>query len=234
MVKILVEGFCTILQVKILPKFLEKTMAFGEGSISGFVFVGNYLCLDFANTRLVEDGRSVDLLGGYSDLARWLLEAGVLGPEESEEAMERWGDGPEGERVFGRALAFREVLFGLIEEILGGEPVRQETLDETNALLRSRPGYAQVARVDEGLEEWFVAERDEANNAIVPLAESAADLLLRAVPSLLKKCENPARVLHFHDTSKNHARRWCSMSGCGNRMKAAAHYRRQRRLEAQS
>jgi len=119
-------------------------------------------------------------------------------------------------------------------QISGGEPIRQETLDEINSLLRSRPDYAQVARADEGFEERFVAERDEANNAIVPLAESAADLLLRAVPSLLKKCENPARVLHFHDTSKNHARRWCSMSGCGNRMKAAAHYRRQRRLEAQS
>jgi predicted RNA-binding Zn ribbon-like protein len=78
----------------------------------------------------------------------------------------------------------------------------------------------------------FLAERDEAINAIVPLAESAADFLLSAIPSLLKKCENPSCVLHFYDTSKNHARRWCSMSGCGNRMKAAAHYRRQRRHEA--
>lgn len=207
-------------------------MAFVEGSGSEFVFVGNYLYLDFANTLLVEDGRLVDLLDDYSDLVRWLLEAGVLGPEEAKEALERWGDGPEGERVFVRALEFRKVLFRLIEEIVGGDPVGQETLDETNVLLRSRPGYAQVARADEGFKMRFLAERDEAINAIVPLAESAADFLLSAIPSLLKKCENPSCVLHFYDTSKNHARRWCSMSGCGNRMKAAAHYRRQRRHEA--
>jgi predicted RNA-binding Zn ribbon-like protein len=34
-------------------------------------------------------------------------------------------------------------------------------------------------------------------------------------------------VLFFYDTTKNHARRWCSMAFCGNRHKVAAHYRRQ-------
>jgi predicted RNA-binding Zn ribbon-like protein len=35
-------------------------------------------------------------------------------------------------------------------------------------------------------------------------------------------------VLFFYDTTKNHARRWCSMAFCGNRHKVAAHYRRLR------
>jgi predicted RNA-binding Zn ribbon-like protein len=35
-------------------------------------------------------------------------------------------------------------------------------------------------------------------------------------------------VLLFYDTTKNHARHWCSMSLCGNRHKVAAHYRRRR------
>ncbi|HNJ42487.1 MAG TPA: CGNR zinc finger domain-containing protein [Acidobacteriota bacterium] len=35
-------------------------------------------------------------------------------------------------------------------------------------------------------------------------------------------------MIYFYDTTKNHTWRWCSMSLCGNRAKAAAHYRRKR------
>jgi predicted RNA-binding Zn ribbon-like protein len=60
------------------------------------------------------------------------------------------------------------------------------------------------------------------------LAEAAARLLTEKDLTLVRRCENPACVLHFYDPSKNHRRRWCSMDICGNRMKVAAHYRRQR------
>ncbi|MCI0410524.1 MAG: CGNR zinc finger domain-containing protein, partial [Acidobacteria bacterium] len=55
------------------------------------------------------------------------------------------------------------------------------------------------------------------------------DLLSEGDLTLVRKCENPACILYFHDTTKNHARRWCSMRACGNRAKVAAHYRRRRR-----
>jgi len=45
----------------------------------------------------------------------------------------------------------------------------------------------------------------------------------------VKACQNPQCVLLFYDTTKNHARRWCSMAACGNRAKVAAHYQRARR-----
>ena len=61
---------------------------------------------------------------------------------------------------------------------------------------------------------------------LVLIAVAAADLLCHGDLSLVKKCDNPRCILYFYDTTKNHARRWCSMAGCGNRMKAAAHYRR--------
>jgi predicted RNA-binding Zn ribbon-like protein len=47
----------------------------------------------------------------------------------------------------------------------------------------------------------------------------------------VKKCRNSACILFFYDMTKNHARQWCSMRLCGNRMKVAAHYRRQRRAK---
>lgn len=203
-------------------------MALGEKQGSKFFFVGNRLCLDFVNTRVAENGRLVDLLGEPSDLARWLAEAGGLGGEEAEGTSKGWDGGSQGRRVFERALALREDLREVVEAIVGGEPVRQKAINEVNALLRARPGYPQVERTPNGFEKRFRAVRDEPLGALVPIAESAAALLAEGDPLLLKKCENPDCVLHFYDTSKNHARRWCSMRGCGNRMKAQAHYRRRR------
>ena len=40
-----------------------------------------------------------------------------------------------------------------------------------------------------------------------PIADAAAELLCDVEPGLVRRCENPACVLYFHDVSKNHARR---------------------------
>lgn len=209
---------------------MEKKAALEREAKLGFYFVGNYLCVDFANTRHAEDGRVVeDLLESPRDLARWFQEAGVLGPSEAEEIAERWGEGPEGERVFRRAVGFRESLRGMVEGIAGGGAVSQEAIEEINGVLRECPGYTQVVRSGDGFEGRFVAERHGSAGEISPVAESAAELLADGDLSRLKKCENPECTLHFYDTSKNRSRRWCSMDACGNVMKARAHYRRHRR-----
>jgi predicted RNA-binding Zn ribbon-like protein len=63
---------------------------------------------------------------------------------------------------------------------------------------------------------------------MVPIAQSASDLLCHGCLALVKRCADPACGAFFYDTSKNHTRRWCSTTGCGNRMRVAAHYRRSR------
>ncbi len=214
---------------------MEKEASLEREAKPGFYFVGNYLCVDFVNTRHAEDGETPsgrvveDLLEGPWDLARWLREAGVLGPLEAEETAERWGEGPEGERVFRRSIGFRECLRDMVEGVAEGRTVRQEAIEEINGMLRERPGYTQVVQTGDGFEGRFVAEHDGAMDEISPVAESAAELLAGGDLSRLKKCENPECTLHFYDTSKNRSRRWCSMTSCGNVMKARAHYRRHRR-----
>ena len=209
---------------------MEKRAALERETRAGFYFVGGYLCLDFVNTRHVEDGRVVeDLLGEPRDLAGWLREAGVLGTLEAEEAAERWG-----ETEFRRAVEFRESLWGMIERVAGGGAVREEEVEEINGVLRERPGYTQVVRSGEVFEGRFVPERGGAWGGISPVAQSAAELLTDGDLSRLKKCENPECSLHFYDTSKNRSRRWCSMATCGNVMKARAHYRRHRRQKTRS
>jgi predicted RNA-binding Zn ribbon-like protein len=62
----------------------------------------------------------------------------------------------------------------------------------------------------------------------VPVAEAVATLLAKGDFSLVRKCECPDCTLWFHDRTKSHHRRWCSMALCGNRMKVAAFRARQK------
>jgi predicted RNA-binding Zn ribbon-like protein len=42
----------------------------------------------------------------------------------------------------------------------------------------------------------------------------------------VRLCGAPACAWLFLDESRNHSRRWCDMTTCGNRQKARRHYRR--------
>lgn len=191
-----------------------------------FVFIGNHACLDFINTEIVQNGRPVDLLTGFEDLVAWLVQAGSL--DERTGSVVRWS-GSEGERIVETARAFRSTLREMAREIVRDQHVPPAAVEAINELLRQRPGYAQVyPRQEGGFQKRFEGEIKEAIHLLMPVAEAACDLLCGSDFSLIKRCENPECVLYFYDTTKNHARRWCSMSGCGNRMKATAYYRRKK------
>ena len=51
--------------------------------------------------------------------------------------------------------------------------------------------------------------------------------LLDEHPARMRKCANPDCPFWFLDTTRSGTRRWCSMTVCGNRLKARRHYRRQ-------
>ena len=54
-----------------------------------------------------------------------------------------------------------------------------------------------------------------------------AGQLLDEHPARMRKCANPDCPFWFLDTTRSGTRRWCSMTVCGNRLKARRHYRRQ-------
>jgi predicted RNA-binding Zn ribbon-like protein len=193
-----------------------------------FFFIGNSLCLDFINTRVVLDGQSVDLFGGFDDLVSWLIEAHILDPLKAKQMLEKWGGSPEAAKTFSLAVDFRATLRRVMQRIVETRPVPRAAIAAINDLLRHQAGHAELRPVRGGFEKHFRADFQKPSHLLVPVAESACDLLSGADLSLIKKCENEACVLFFYDTTKNHSRRWCSMDACGNRMKVAAYYRRQR------
>jgi predicted RNA-binding Zn ribbon-like protein len=81
----------------------------------------------------------------------------------------------------------------------------------------SRPG------VTAGGLRWTVEGETAAVRAIL-----AWDALRVTAPGRLRPCANDECVRFLLDRSKANNARWCSMSACGNRMKARRHYQRVR------
>jgi predicted RNA-binding Zn ribbon-like protein len=197
-----------------------------------FPLIGNHRCVDFVNTEGRRRAARVDLLAEFPDLVAWLVAARLLEPAEADEALARWGKGAGGARVLAQARRLRACLRDTLERIVRRRPVGASAVAAINAILARQAGRSEVVRARNGFRRRFHLERRAAVDLLVPVAEAAAEFLCEADFSLVRKCSNPPCLRYFYDRSKNHARRWCSMSVCGNRMKVAAHHRRARRRKA--
>lgn len=190
-----------------------------------FLFVGNHPCLDFINTEMIIEGRRTDLLETPADLIDWSFRAKLLGTDEAKGISL---DRTEREPLLQQAKIFRAVLREMAERIVDSKPVTTRTLEAINRLLSQRQGYAQLVRTNGLYNRDFYSSAQGPVRLLALLAEAASDLLCTADLSLIRKCRNPTCILYFYDTTKNHARQWCSMGLCGNRIKVAAHYERKR------
>ncbi|HSA88028.1 MAG TPA: ABATE domain-containing protein [Nitrospira sp.] len=193
-----------------------------------FVFVGNHPCLDFINTELVMNSTPTDLLERFEDLVDWLVKTHTLSKKEAEA---RSGELRQDHKIqiLAQAKTFRTTLRRMVEHIVNENRVPESAVTAINQLLRACSGYRELARTrSNAFKEVFIASADSKDAFLASLAIFASDLLRTADLTLIKKCKNPACVLYFYDTTKNHARNWCSMQLCGNREKVAAYFRRKR------
>ena len=160
------------------------------------------LALDLVNTEFLPDGTLVDLLATADSTRAWLAAAGL------DEAAA--GD-PGATRA-----ALRQARAAIRDALSGRGP----------APLNEVLGHGRLRlSVSAGLVPLRTLEGDPAWQPAVMAAANLLDLLEQA-PDRIKRCENPACVLWFFDTTRNGTRRWCSMAVCGNRMKARRHYDR--------
>jgi predicted RNA-binding Zn ribbon-like protein len=194
-----------------------------------FNFESNSKCLDFLNTEVVEKNRVVDQITDYDGLIKWLHQARFLTEFQAAMVQQKWTETPAGEEIFFAAKDLRGLIREVAEKIVAGRKLPLPIMDEINRLLRRRKGYTQLMQ-DKNV-FWLQRQIDleeEPLNLIIPIVESLCRLLAEGDPSRLRRCENPDCIHYFYDISKNRTRRWCSMRLCGNRIKAAAHYRRRK------
>lgn len=172
---------------------------------------GEPLGLDLLNTRWIDNGVRHDLLCDTGGLALWLAGNGLLDRAAADPA------------ALAATLRAREAL-----EAVVAEPRAENARELLNGVLAH-------GRIRRSLGADGPAEHPELDDPAWLAAWLAADDYLRLLgtaPDRIRACANEACILHFYDVSKNGTRRWCSMSGCGNRAKASRHYARTRRTGA--
>lgn len=199
-------------------------------------FLGDHLAMDFLNTTAAPWGEPIEWLGSGADLVDWLERAGAV--DEAVAARFRADTDAFGalDAVAEEARTLREWLRGFVQrhagKALGAAAVSE--LGRLNRLLARDDSYRQIdAATESGSERaqdrsqtlrWRQERRWTGPERLLqPIAEAIGDLVCHADFQHVRQCEGATCTLMFYDRSKSHARRWCSMTVCGNRAKAAAH-----------
>jgi predicted RNA-binding Zn ribbon-like protein len=209
--------------------YFQKKGAVVILNVAKFLVLGGNLWLDFINTEVVEHGQPKDLVENSADLVAWAVATHLLEQAGAEHLAAVWND----QHAAGLwpIRAFRSSLRSMAVGLVQGKAVDAAIIAAINEELRHKSGIVEVRQHESGFEKLFHPMIVEPQQLLAPIAESAADFLCYANMAYLKKCENPACILYFYDTTKNHSRRWCSMANCGNRAKVAAFYQRRRAQE---
>jgi predicted RNA-binding Zn ribbon-like protein len=191
-----------------------KMERFGPTHRGGPVFrwLGEALAIDLANTvMVVGEGAEIDLLATSDDLRLWL---------ELEKA--RLGGG-----VFagGRLDDFqrlRDAVRRLLTAAAVGSRAPDQALAHLNAASSASPVAPQLGIGPGGRFEVFEpADGDDRSTVLLAqLARSVIHFLTGTECGQLKICNAPSCGMFFTGS-----RRWCC-SACGNRARAARHYRR--------
>lgn len=175
-------------------------------------FVGNALCLDFANTVDKRPNPNRDRLGTGEDLVRWARAAGL--PTTARPADRTTS-------ALAAALDLREAVHRVFSAVAsGGRPVPGD-IAAIAAVYGEGIAEARLERQDDRFTlTWPRAATIE--ELRWPVAASAMRLLLHGPLHRVGAC--PSCGWLFLDTSSNGRRRWCSMAVCGGRAKARRHY----------
>lgn len=176
----------------------------------GFRFSGGHPALDLTATvkgRL--KARPTDRLETAADLGRWLAAAGLATAEATEADL-----------MAVRRL--REAIYELALARAAGTALDAAARERLNASA-SGASAAVVLEAD-----GSARLRGDAAAVLGHVARRAVALIAGQDGGVIRQCEGDGCAILFLDQSRAGRRRWCSMSLCGNRAKAAAFRRRDR------
>jgi predicted RNA-binding Zn ribbon-like protein len=121
----------------------------------------------------------------------------------------------------------RGALRELLDAAVDRRPPSESALREVNRALRAPYVYELVPAAD-GVSLDHRHDGDPINGALARLSEAVARELTQEDKERLRICANDECRWVFRDNSPAGRRKWCDMSSCGNRAKAARHRERQK------
>lgn len=192
------------------------------------IFVADAPALDFLNSIASPAGEPVDWLADGEGLVAWLREAELVPAPVLREMAGHAGL----EAVASQARELREWFRRFVASHMGkpldAGAVRQLAplnrlleRDERHERLAVDPSSGQLALVK--VRRWSTP-----GSLLHPVAEAMARFVASEDFRAIKACEGIHCTLLFADHTRARARRWCSMSACGNRAKVAAHRSRKK------
>jgi predicted RNA-binding Zn ribbon-like protein len=158
-----------------------------------------------------------DLFATPDRLAGWLADRGLLPAGTTLRARDRT-----------RAIAVREGLRGLAA---GNNHASPEAAAASLADVNRAAAGAQVEVLLEADGPRFAASGGGLDRALGVVLATTGTAMLDGTWQRLKTCPGHHCGWAFYDHSRNQTGRWCSMSVCGGRAKARAHYQRRREEE---
>lgn len=191
--------------------------------------LGDRLCLDFANTIESPLGEPEEFLHEYTDLVRWGRHTDYLDQLEAEELLTRAKARPNDARdVFTRAVGLRSAITRVFRAIAAESRPAVTDLDLIHAEYLRALEHARLERSDDHF-HWKWRDDESLDRPLWSVARSAIEVLTRDDLRRVKECPGADDCgWLFYDTSKNMSRRWCSMEGCGSRVKMRNQYARQK------
>ncbi len=182
--------------------------------------------VDWRNSKNAKEG-----LGSYADLLQWSLKKGLLDQKQAE-ALARKAAKQDMSSVMADARKLRETIYRIFSAITHKKKADKRDIQILNGYLARGLSRAQVREEGEAY-GWEWRKDVSPDMMLHPIASSSATLLTSDDLRRLRECANEEEGCGwlFLDCSKSQSRRWCSMDGCGNRMKFKTYYDRHLRVK---
>jgi predicted RNA-binding Zn ribbon-like protein len=183
--------------------------------------------LDFVNTLSYNKSEPHEHLTDAATAVSWLQHHALL-HQEMADAILADAATPEGEeRLLTRVRRVRDALRELLDAAVERRPAQAGALKEVNRALRA-PYVIELVPAADGVSLDHRHEGDPISGAMARLSEAVTRELTGENSRRLRVCANDECRWVFNDHSPAGRRKWCDMSSCGNRAKAARHRERQK------
>jgi predicted RNA-binding Zn ribbon-like protein len=195
-----------------------------------FELTGGALCLDFVNT--LDDRFSAEpkeLLQHYVDLARFAEDTGILTDLQVDRLMTRSMQQPDtAKRALASAIQLREAISEIFYALVGKKAVPAAAVVILNQHVQEAAQHLALVAGRRYFEWKFESDSYDLFAPLWPIARDAAELLASERVEYVRACASKTCEWLFLDESKNHRRRWCDMTKCGNRAKVRRFYTRKK------
>ncbi|MGL5601914.1 MAG: CGNR zinc finger domain-containing protein [Silvania sp.] len=174
------------------------------------LFLADNLALDFINSEYGTGDERHDCFEDDRSVIDWLVKAGLVA---------KGIEAPAG--LLAKAHPFRDAARAVIHAAMNAVAV---DLGVINRLLEEGHPLTRL-QWDEETRQYHAGTHPVSNSPaslLWPVADALVKLVTGNKFEFVRQCEAHNCILLFHDLSKSHRRRWCSMATCGNRIKVAA------------